>query len=378
MSKEKILIVNAIPLNNGDAALVFSLYNKLKEKGHQVKIATYYFNEVSKKYPKYSFVREIGEAYIFRKLPILKFWLFPILFYFSKPHRKADVIIGAPGGYINSNYRIKSSLSVFKSAKKHQKKTAVYAQSVGPLSEKDSSYFKNILTKYIDFLWVRDTYSLQVVKDLDVPNEKYKLTKDFAFVIKDIVIKKYSTKKVAFSVREWQYDHRNKKQYISLIVSLVNTLTDNGYEVIFLSTCQGEPTYKDDAVLATEIYRQLTDKTHVSVDKNYYVLPKFIDRLNDFDFVMGTRLHMCILAMTQLIPAFNISYEVKGKETYKYLDMEKYSIDYNDKIETSITSLQDFIEHFSEIKTDLKSKIPAIRKEVMDDFEYFYEKVLIN
>jgi polysaccharide pyruvyl transferase WcaK-like protein len=378
MSKEKILIVNAIPLNNGDAALVFSLYNKLKEKGHQVKIATYYFNEVSKKYPKYSFVREIGEAYIFRKLPILKFWLFPILFYFSKPHRKADVIIGAPGGYINSNYRIKSSLSVFKSAKKHQKKTAVYAQSVGPLSEKDSSYFKNILTKYIDFLWVRDTYSLQVVKDLDVPNEKYKLTKDFAFVIKDIIIKKYSTKKVAFSVREWQYDHRNKKQYISLIVSLVNTLTDNGYEVIFLSTCQGEPTYKDDAVLATEIYRQLTDKTHVSVDKNYYVLPKFIDRLNDFDFVMGTRLHMCILAMTQLIPAFNISYEVKGKETYKYLDMEKYSIDYNDKIETSITSLQDFIEHFSEIKTDLKSKIPAIRKEVMDDFEYFYEKVLIN
>jgi len=376
MSKEKILIVNAVPLNNGDAALVFSLYNKLKEKGHQVSIATYYFDEVTKKYPNFSFVKEIGQGYLFRKLPILKYVLFPLLFRFSKPHRKADVIVGAPGGYINSNYRIKSSLSVFEYAKKHQKKTAIYAQSVGPLSKKDSDYFKNLLTNYVDFLWVRDAYSLKVVNDLNVPKDKYQLTKDFAFVIEKNDSPKRRNKKVAFSVREWHFDNRDKNQYISLVVEMVKTLTKNGYEVVFLSTCQGEPSYKDDAILAVEIYNQLDDKSKVSIDSSYYILPEFINKLNEFSFVIGTRLHMCILAMTQLIPAFNISYEVKGKETYKYLDLEKYSVDYNGNIDLSINKLQSFINNLFEIETILKSKIPVIRKEVMDDFEYFYKRVL--
>ena len=51
MSKEKILIINSIPLNNGDAALVFTLFKKLKAKGHSVQIATYYYDEVIKHYP---------------------------------------------------------------------------------------------------------------------------------------------------------------------------------------------------------------------------------------------------------------------------------------------------------------------------------------
>ena len=197
MSKEKILLVNAIPLNNGDAALVFSLYKKLIEKGHQVKIATYYFDEVIEQYPNYPFIMELGQNYIFTKLPALKFILLPLLFLFSKPHRKADIIIGAPGGYINSNYTIKSSLQVFRIAKLLGKKTAIYAQSVGPLDKRDGKYFIKLMHKSIDFLFARDLYSYDTLKKLKISENKYVLTKDAAFLLKPEKNSLPKSKKVA-------------------------------------------------------------------------------------------------------------------------------------------------------------------------------------
>ena len=377
MSKEKILLVNAIPLNNGDAALVFSLYHKLVKKGHQVKIATYYYREVKKQYPDYPFVKELGQHFIFTKLPFLKFILLPFLFLFSKEHRKSAIIIGVPGGYINSNYRIKSSLHVFKIAKLLGKKTAIYAQSVGPLNTKDSLYLKKLLFNSIDYLMLRDSYSYETIKNLNILESKYSLTKDAAFLLESAVNLSQKSKRVAFSVREWNYDNRNRKKYINLIKSLLQLIVDNGYEITLLSTCQGIDSYKNDALLAEEICNTLSEKTqkHILLDKKYYKFDDFYNTFREFDFVVGTRLHMCILALTNYIPAFNISYEIKGKETYSYLGLEKYSIDYNDDIDKSVLHLQDFIKNLPKIAVYLENKIPEIRKEVINDFEKFYKKM---
>jgi len=378
MSKEKILIVNAIPLNNGDAALVFSLYNKLKEKGHEVKIATYYYDEVRKHYPNYPFVKELAQHKIFVKLPFLKALLLPLLFYFSKTHREATLLIGAPGGYINSNYNIKSSLQVFQIAKKKGKKTAVYAQSVGPLNTKDTVYLTHLLQNTIDYILLRDQYSYDMVAHLDVPRSKYAQTKDAAFLLqpdsKDVV----SSKKVAISVREWGYDNRNRKQYLNLISTLTKSVIDQGYKVVFLSTCQGIKTYKNDALLAEEIVQTMEDdyKKHISIDTSYHTFDSFYGQLKGFDFVIGTRLHMCILAMTNRVPAFNISYEIKGKETYSYLGLAPYSIDYNANKEESILALASFIANLQQTKKHLQSKIATVQTQVEADFEVFHQKMI--
>ena len=378
MSKEKILIVNAIPLNNGDAALVFSLYNKLIEKGHRVKIATYYYEEVTKHYPKLPFVKELAQHKLFVKLPFLKFFLLPILFYFSKAHREATLIIGAPGGYVNSNYNIKSSLQVFGIAKFWKKKTAIYAQSVGPLDKKDSNYFKKLMQKSIDYLLLRDAYSYKIVQELDIPKNKYRLTKDAAFLLQPKEKSNLQSQKIAISVREWGYDNRNKAQYINLIKALTNTAIDNGYEIVFLSTCQGLIVYKNDALLAKEIIQSLPKKQQnkVSLEDSYYTFDAFYQKFTTFDFVIGTRLHMCILAMTHDIPAFNISYEIKGKETYKYLNLEQYAIDYNAPIKKSVLQLEEFIANLPQIKQHLEIEIPIIYDQVATDFEVFYKKVM--
>ena len=377
MSKEKILIVNAIPLNNGDAALVFSLYNKLKAKGHHVNIATYQYKEVIKHYPQYPFVRELGQHQIFVKLPFLKFVLLPLFFIFSQAHRKASIIIGAPGGYINSNYNIKSSLQVFKIAKLYGKKTAIYSQSVGPFNNKDTRYFSQLMKNYIDIILVRDQYSKNTVDKLKISKDRVIISKDAAFLIKPKKSSNTQSKKVAFSVREWQYDRRDRTHYIHLVKALVDIIREHGYKITFLSTCQGIDSYKNDALLADEILSSLKDKSGVSIDRRSYDIDTFINKLNEFEFVIGTRLHMCILAMTQNIPAFNISYEIKGVETYKYLNIPEYSIDYNAPIQESLTQLKEFIKKTSQINVYLQEFIPKINKEVSLDFEEFYQKVFL-
>ena len=70
--KKKVLITNAVPVNNGDAALVFSLVDKLKSLDYEVTIATNYFSFVRSKYPEYSFIRELGDYFLLKKLPFLK------------------------------------------------------------------------------------------------------------------------------------------------------------------------------------------------------------------------------------------------------------------------------------------------------------------
>ena len=49
---KKILITNAMPTNNGDAALIFGLYEKLIGDGYDVSISTMRYETVKNIYPK--------------------------------------------------------------------------------------------------------------------------------------------------------------------------------------------------------------------------------------------------------------------------------------------------------------------------------------
>ena len=56
--KKKVLIVNAVPLNNGDAALVLYAYHYFVDKGFEVEIATNYFKKIKQIYPEYPWVKD--------------------------------------------------------------------------------------------------------------------------------------------------------------------------------------------------------------------------------------------------------------------------------------------------------------------------------
>ncbi len=378
--KQKVLINNVVPLNNGDVALFSTLYKQLLKAGFSVQIATYYYKLAKEKYPDFPFVKDLGQSKIFIKLPFLKQYVLPFLYLMSKPYRNAAIIIGAPGGYVNSNYSIRNNILIFKIAKFFGKKTAIYSQSVGPLDKKDSIFFKKLLENSIDYLYVRDSYSNAELIRINANKTKFKQTKDAAFLLGFKEVKVNNNKKVAFSVRKWDYDGRSMETYKKMIAKLAMITIDKGYTIDFLSTCQGLKSYKNDAIVAQEIYELLASnyQNKITVLTEYYLFDELYNKIEEYQFVLGTRLHMCILSLTKGIPAFNISYEIKGKECYNYLELEKYSIDFNETTEKAVTSYLNFIEEKDTIRKKLKEIIPKLHKEAKEDFDFFIDKLIKN
>ena len=108
---------------------------------------------------------------------------------------------------------------------------------------------------------------------------------------------------------------------------------------------------------------------------DYFLFNDFYKKLEEYEFVVGTRLHMCITSVTKNIPAFNISYEVKGKECYEYLGLSDYSIDYNEDSEKALIRFNNFIYSSDKIREHLKKIIPKIHIEALDDFNFFIHKI---
>lgn len=371
-------------VNNGDAAITFCLQEALEKKGYEVKIATHYFKTVKKQYPQKPIVREPGTSVwqkLARRFGIAPNLLMTLAFQFNPTVKACDFLIAVPGGYLNSYYGFSRIAKGIITAKKMGKRTAVYAQSVGPLNKTDKEWFEKLYS-FLDFIFLRDQSSFDLVNKLGLKDrKKYFLTVDTAFLLPfSPVMQPVCQKVIAISVREWHYDGRNQNQYFNLIGSFVEILVAQGFDVEFISTCQGLKEYRDDSKTAQQIMLQLGKaiQSHVSINEQYYKVEDLKNYLSKFHAVIGTRLHFCILSMMKGIPAFNISYEIKGREVYRYCHLAEYSVDYNEAIEKGKNQLLHFLNNLNSIKDRLPAIWEEKRKIALTDFDFFVDHFILN
>lgn len=377
----RILIDKCIPLNNGDAALIFSLANQLKEE-NEIEFSTTHFETVKKLYPEYKWHKSlIGNRYyrkIFKALPFVgKIITFCYLIFTNNEYKNADLIIAAPGGYLHSYYGIEDKMYIWYVCKKFLKKSVgIYSQSLGDLSNRDKKIFKKYGKEY-DFIYLRDPLSYKRASSYGLTSNIFQ-TKDAAFMLNDInkIFEKQSKNKViAFSVRDWSNESRDISIFYSLIGKLINICLDKGYEIRFISTCQGLDNYVDDSKTAQKIlkYLNLENNERITIDKDFHKLDDFQKIIRDFDFVIGTRLHMCILSLINKVPAYNISYEEKGKEVYRYLGMSDFTIDYN-----QTGNFEDSFLNFLNMNEYDRNEIFSKVKQVQEEQILFLNELLLK
>ncbi|MCF1613604.1 polysaccharide pyruvyl transferase family protein [Tetragenococcus koreensis] len=370
---KKVLIDNCVPLNNGDAALIFGLYKQLKAKKCEVEFSCLKQKEVKKIYPNFvwynSHIGTIFYRICFKKNLFVFLWKIFIFFklvVFNNEYKRNEIIISAPGGYIHSYYGIEARMYILYLCKKWlHKQVGIYSQSIGKLNKHD----QRVLYKYgkhLNFIFVRDETSYRRIKSYGNFNNIYR-TKDAAFLLLDERLKlvKTTKKKVALSVRKWSNEGRSMQVYYQLLNKIVKYLIKNEYEITFLSTCQGLSFYTDDSKVAKDFLREYSyeEGTNIKVDQEYYDLDSLQKKLRTFDFVIGTRLHMCLLSLLNGVPSFNISYEEKGIESFKYLGIEDFVVDFNSKSEHVNEKLDAFLGMELEEKEELLRKVNVISKE---------------
>lgn len=343
---KNVIIINSVMVNNGDAGLVINLAKKLGDLHFNVTVATYNYRFSKSTYRDFAFCKDVVSSVFLGPKKVLASFMIPLLMLLNRKYRRSDLVIGAPGGYINSYYGFRWKLYVFKWAKLFGKKTVLYSQSIGPLTEKDKLVLQ-YFSKYIDLIVVRDQLSYKTAIESGVVESKLMLSEDAIFLQKpsQYSYSNNAAKKACISVRSWQHDGRSEEHYFGMITSFVKLLLKRGYVIDFLSTCQGVHGYIDDSVVATEIVNSMDESVRkkITVISDYYNLFDVQIKIREYDLVVGTRLHMCLLSLLNGVPAFNVSYEAKGKECYKYLHAEEFTVDYNDNVENATAKLDQLL-----------------------------------
>ena len=385
-----VVIINAVPLNGGDEALLRATLFLLK-KNYPDANFTILCNDLIRTRRFLPDLLVYGDLdYVFGRtfvrwsvnhFKILLRSLFFSRFDFSKLFSipsfllteeeqntknifiHADLVISSSGGYLHDFYDNRKRLKVIDLVRRMNKFVVLFGQSIGPFWKPLNAPFLLRTLNSVNLILLRENISLKHLKTLGVNTPPIFVTTDNAFILH----KKYpqlfryrqkSTNNIALAFRSWQNDEENIIQLAKKICIFL--LKSPAIKITFLSTCQGIPKYKDDSLIAQTIINQLPEplQKRCCIDQTKYSVPDLIKEYSKYDAYIGMRLHGAILAMLGGTPAFNIGYEDKTEGIYSFLGLSKQHIFYSEseiKIKERILL---FIENLSNLGNEfLASKI---------------------
>ncbi|QOV67316.1 colanic acid biosynthesis pyruvyl transferase WcaK [Citrobacter sp. BDA59-3] len=228
--------------------------------------------------------------------------------------------------------------------------------SVGPFQDPQFNQLANYVFGHCDALILRESVSLNLMKQSEITTEKVEQGVDTAWLVEDdaAFIPSYAIrhwldvaakqKTVAITLRELApFDKRlgtTQQAYEKAFADVVNRILDAGWQVIALSTCTGIDSYnKDDRMVALNL------RQHISDPSRYHVV---MDELNDLemgkilaacDLTVGTRLHSAIISMNFGTPAIAINYEHKSAGIMQQLGMPEMAVDIRHLLDGSLAAM---------------------------------------
>ncbi|BBE76740.1 MULTISPECIES: colanic acid biosynthesis pyruvyl transferase WcaK [Phytobacter] len=228
--------------------------------------------------------------------------------------------------------------------------------SVGPFQDPQFNQLANYVFGHCDALILRESVSLNLMKQSEITTEKVEQGVDTAWLVEDdaAFIPNYAVrhwldvaakqKTVAITLRELApFDKRlgtTQQAYEKAFADVVNRILDAGWQVIALSTCTGIDSYnKDDRMVALNL------RQHISDPFRYHVV---MDELNDLemgkilavcDLTVGTRLHSAIISMNFGTPAIAINYEHKSAGIMQQLGMPEMAVDIRHLLDGSLAAM---------------------------------------
>jgi colanic acid/amylovoran biosynthesis protein len=358
----EIVVTNCAALNGGDAAILYAILEQLRsEFGADVGLTIFdAAAEVAKQhYPelplkKQMFFQQRAEKHtIDRFLPGRVRWLRPLAGAAASRAglmglrrtlltdkesdvldslERADLVVSTGGTYIVPNYDVRPKVLEFWLTRVLGKRLVLYTQSIGKFEEGLSRWMLRSALSEALLVLCRDERSKDNVALLGVDAERAQVFPDVVFSLADAETLKKAKKRtfgarprIAVSVREWaKFSGRDAKdgmrRYSDAIQRAVVHLVERyDADVVFLSTCQGIPSYRyDDSAVATEIAAQLPKHIadRVTVDREQHGPEAMIEMLSKMDLVIATRMHMAITGLIAGTPVLPIAYEFKTAELF--------------------------------------------------------------
>lgn len=254
-------------------------------------------------------------------------------------YKNTNLVISVGGGYIRGKKGFRStiglmlSLHPFRLAKIFNKLIIGYPQSIGPFGNKFQEFLVKKHLKKFDILMIREDISIQLLNRLGITKNIVR-TIDSGFLFESKEEKNLLSKLeiptgkliVGITVRNWLNPKEQKKYEKSFALFIDYVVKKYNARIILIPQVTSRYLNDDDREVNKRVYEYIQDKKEVILLNNNYNHHQIKSIYSNLNFLIGTRFHSVIFALTSYVPCLAIEYEHKTSGIMKDLGLKEWVI----------------------------------------------------
>lgn len=263
---------------------------------------------------------------------------------------------------------------LFLYAKLLGKTVGFYNATIGPLNTWTGRTILRFMSNRTDFIILRDNWSVEVLKQLNVTKPPIYITADEAFNAVP-VSKKEATQimtseginlerklvgvNINFYIGTWVKSDINEEKFIEIISESIDRIIEElAVDVVFVITDHF------DIDLTNKIKNKVKHKDNVTrVDNMKYDHPELMGILGQLDMFIGMRLHSIVMAATMNTPIIGIIYVDKVRSFIKMMGQEDKVIEFEDlNVENFVSKANELWLQKEKTKNELKPVIEELQQ----------------
>ena len=255
-------------------------------------------------------------------------------------YAEADLVVGVGGGYLRGWRTVASVVNVVLLTQPLRisavlgKKTVLFSQSFGPFGWRiEELIVRRALRRGVDLVLVREDKSMALLKRIGADSRAIRSV-DAGFLLAErdqvdlrrLVGLGDGKPVVGFTVRKWLRAD-GQDAYESAVAELADFVaTECGMSVVFIPQVTSESHGDDDRVASVDVRARMVHPELAQVVTEQFDHHQIKSVYAGLDYLVGTRFHSVIFALTAGVPALAIEYEHKTSGILKDLALEQWSV----------------------------------------------------
>ncbi len=227
-----------------------------------------------------------------------------------------------------------------------------YSQALGPFKNAINRVLGHMVLPKLELICARGEITRQNLAEIGII-ENVKVCADGAFTMKDDPVEKdkinneikksifYDRDIVGLSVSSVVHRRCIKRgiDYVSVMVEFIEWLNFNGYGVHIIANAARtsvSSTHNNDLPIGDEIYSKIKDTSRVRWDSTEMTPEAIREYISHCRYLIASRFHSMIGALTKGVPAFLIGWSHKYIEVMDMFELGDYVIDYSNLNQTGL------------------------------------------
>ncbi len=306
-------------------------------------------------------------------------------------YRKANLVVSASGISFNEDFGM---IKLYHFSKFLQLPLLLgipvikFTQSFGPFSTAYNKRIASLTLPWADHLFARGYHSRQNLSDLGI-EQNVTTVPDIALTLDasctkrvqkmNEITRKHRTIGIVPNIVCERLDEKNR--YIPALIRLCTHIqrTYPNIHLLFMPHMIEKKSAgnSDDLSLCNRIASYCPDPSRVRIDSEFDYTPGETKALiGACDFVVASRFHAVIAALSSAVPTLTIGWHWKYEETSRWFELDDALVQYWQLEKKDVCKLfDDLYERREKVSEELKKILPELEKQAMVPLEYIVEEI---